>query len=355
MRRSLPFPSGGYRLLATGCGVLVLAEIAVVLFPELQRAWLAASLFWSAIPAGAVGLLMLMRLVPGAWDFELQAPTEAACLLQPLVWLLHLPLLLALRHLFVWTHAEAANTFQGVYLAPGFFVFRTLAWFVFLALMTWLLVFSRRAAFAVSAAGLMVYVLLSSLMAVDWLMSLDPKFHSSGFGLYWLSIQMGIALAWLVAARLSGGRRARQPGLLAAFLLTSLLLWAYLAFMQFFILWSGNLPVGVAWYQARGGTLGDALLWAMAILQGLPLLLLMLPPVNGNRRAVLGLAGLALLGKATEIAWIVIPPVGAGDLRTLLWFAVILCGQGAVFVMAMIAALRFRIGRRAPRVEPVPA
>jgi len=355
MRLSLPFRSDRYRGLAISCGVLVLAEIAVVLLPELQRAWLAASLFWSAIPVGAVGLLMLMRLVPGAWDFELQALTEAACLLQPLVWLLHLPLLLALGQLFVWTHAEPENAFQSVYLAPGFFVLRTLAWFAFLALMTWLLVFSRRAAFAVSTTGLMVYVLLSSLMAVDWLMSLDPKFHSSGFGLYWLAIQMGTALAWLIAARLSAGRRSRQPGLLAALLLTSLLLWAYLAFMQFFILWSGNLPVGVAWYQARGGVLGDALLWAMAILQGLPLLLLMLPPVSGNRKVVLGLAGLAFLGKAVEIAWIVIPPVGADGLRTLLWFAVMLCGQGAVFVMAMIAALRFRIGRRAPRTAPVAA
>ena len=84
-------------------------------------------------------------------------------------------------------------------------------------------------------------------------MSLDPEFNSSGFGLTVLSIQTTVALAFwrrreprlgLGQLRAAGPRRppAHRP-----------LLWAYLSFMQFVIIWSGDMPAGASWYLRRSG------------------------------------------------------------------------------------------------------
>lgn len=311
------------------------------------RAWLAAAFFWSGIPIGAVGLLMMMRLIPGAWSDELTVPMEAAVLLMPLAALAILPVLLGVAVLYGWSGQVQETVFRNMYLSEIFFVLRTVLTFAVLGLLSFLLLARRGWSTIVAPAGLIFYVPLASILGVDWLMSLDPAFHSSGFGLYTLSIQMSVAMAAAVAIAILSGSPLRRPGVLGALILSVLLAWTYFAFMPYFIIWSGDLPDGVLWYQRRAVGAWVPVLWAIAVLHAVPTLLLLFPAIRGSRQALLAIAAAVLIGKALESAWLVLPAEGkpAG------WFAgvvliVAMIGLGALFVVFLNRASRARVGYR---------
>jgi hypothetical protein len=335
------------RLLAIGLAACTVALLAAFLAPApALRAWLAAMLAWSAVPLAAVGLLLMMRLIPGAWHAELGLYAEAAALLLPLAALCLLPVLLGLGGIYPWAHDPPANAFQAAYLAPWFFVLRSLAWLALLHLLAFAAI-GRRPPEGLAAAGLIAFTLLGSLIAIDWAMSPDPHFHSSGFGLYWLGCQFTIATAALVLAATTLPRQPRRAGLLGGLLLTMLLLWAYFAFLQYLILWSGNLPVGIGWYMARATRGWAWVLTLYALLGGIPLLLLLLTPLRRSPRALAGCAAAVLAGKALEAAWLVLPGLAAPAWQAAALFALALLGQAALAAALAPAALAHRLRARA--------
>ncbi|WP_343715550.1 hypothetical protein [Inquilinus sp.] len=294
------------------CCLLTLA--AVLLDPAAAlRGWLAAAAFCTGAPIGAVLLVMMMRLIPGAWAGALMPAAEALTLLLPLAALALLPVLAGLGAIYPWADGAPLNGFQAGYLTPWFFTLRTIAWFAALTGLAVLLLARRRASAPIACAGLVICILFGAVIAVDWVLSLDPSFHASGFGLYWLSVQMTVALA--TAIILAPDPPPDRRPVLAGLLLTAILLWAYLAFMQYVILWSGNLPPGVRWYDSRSGPGWAELLWAVALLHLAPTLLLMLPWMRESARAVRWLATPVLLGKALECAWLVLPGSAPVDIR----------------------------------------
>jgi hypothetical protein len=110
------------------------------------------------------------------------------------------------------------------------------------------------------AIGLILYVLTLSLACIDWVMTLEPHWYSTIFGLLTIVSQglTAFAFAALVAARLSRGRNLLGDNLgaqnlhdLGNLVFAFVLLWAYLAFSQFVITWSGNSAYEAAWYVHR--------------------------------------------------------------------------------------------------------
>jgi hypothetical protein len=296
------------RWLLAGLGGCALA-LLLMLFDARAAlvGWLAAFVLWSSVPIGALVLLPMLRLIPGAWREELELPAQAMSFLLPLVLLAALPILLGAGVLFPWANVPREG-FQDIYLTRGFLAVRTLLFFGALGTIAVLLPTRPASSTLVASAGLIVVVLLDTLFAVDWIMSLEPDFHSSGFGLYVLSIQVTTALPVLIALRLlTGGAHARH-GILAGLLLTALLFWAYFAFMQYVIIWSGNLPHQVAWYQHRGTGLWSAAMIATGLLSLAPACLLLLPVARHRGAWLCALAGVVLAGKAIEVAWLVMPP-----------------------------------------------
>jgi hypothetical protein len=168
------------------------------------------------------------------------------------------------------------------------------------------------------------------LIAVDWLMSLDPDFASSGFGLYILSIQMSFALALAIAAVCCGADPAHRD-VLGGVLLTAVSLWAYLGFMQYLIIWSGDLKPGAAWYLRRAGAGWAVVGWLAVALRLAPGALLIFGHVRRNGRALAGIAACIAAGAVLEVAWLALPgaapTAGAADL---VLFAVAALGLGAL-------------------------
>jgi hypothetical protein len=248
---------------------------------------------------------MMIRLIPGRWGAELRPLADGALMLLPLAAVSILPVLLAPSALYGWANTAPESAFRAAYLTPWFFSLRTLAFFAVTMLLAFLLLNRRRDLSALSAVGLIVLVLIDTMIATDWLMSLDAGFHSSGFGLYVLSIQVTIALAFLILARL------REPGaqanVLGGLLLTALLLWAYFAFMQYVIIWSGNLPEGVLWYQRRAAGFWSLAEYAIGALHLAPAFLLLFGAMRRSPSWLAALALSTLIGKTMEAAWLVLP------------------------------------------------
>lgn len=320
------------------------------------QAWLAAAMFWSAAPIGAVGLLAMLRLIPGRWNAQLSVFVEAGTLLLPLAAVSLLPVLAGIGALYPWTEAPPATGFPEVYLQPWFFVVRAALWIAMLGLLAWVLVGRRVAAKPASAVGLIAYAALGTAIAVDWLMSLAPGFHSSGFGLYVLDIQLTVALLAACLARLLMRNRPPRSGLLGGLVLSAMLLWGYLAFMQYFIIWSGDRPEGARWYLARATGGWEIALWAIVVLHAIPAAMLLSGTVRRHRTWLIVLVSLALGGKLVETNWLVLPAVETPDgwvviLLTLVCHA----GLGTLTLAGYLYALRLRITRRLPqRIDAAP-
>jgi hypothetical protein len=227
---------------------------------------------------------MILRLTPGDWRQDLAGPLEALIRLVPAGGLFCLPVLFSLSAIYPWMHQHQPTGFRAAYLSAPFFIGRIVVWWGVLVALMRLLGGSRGHRPIVTALGLILFVTLGSMTAVDWLMSLDPAFTSSGFGLYVLCIQMLLALSLCLAAATGSSTSLAHPGALGGVLLTALMLWGYLAFMQYVIIWSGDLPRGVAWYQhrARGGW--DLVMWTVAASRLVPLSCLLFGPVRQGRR-----------------------------------------------------------------------
>ncbi|HLG48657.1 MAG TPA: hypothetical protein VKY24_20605 [Reyranella sp.] len=278
----------------------------VLLFVDARAAlggWLVAAVSIGSMPIGALGLLMMMRMIPGPWRDELRAPTQRLLLLLPLAAVAMMPVLLGVARLYSWVDLPL-HGYRAVYLSVWAFELRTILFFAAAIAVAMLLPDSQGEALA--AGGIVAFTLFDTTVVIDWLMTLDPSFHSSGFGLYGMSIQFSIAVSALILLRLVAGP-AEHANVLGALLITVLLTWAYLAFMQYFIIWSGNLPQGVAWFGKRGTGGWAVLEYAIAIFGLAPLFLLFFPPVRTGRLWLMALCLVVMVGKVIELAWLVLP------------------------------------------------
>lgn len=337
------------RLLLAGLAGLLAVLAAMIFIPaDALRAWLAALFLWSGIPVGSIGLWMMIRLVPGRWGEALMLPAEAGAALLPLSAAAALPVLIGMGALYPWVHHPPTG-FKGAWLNPVFFAGRTLFWFALLGGLAWLLLRRRGPAAALSSAGLILLTVFGSLILFDWLLSLTPEFHSSGFGLYGLAIQFKVALmAGILAAVALAPERIAGLGALA---FTMLLLWAYFLFMPYIVGWSGNLGSVAPWWirHGRGG-------WWMVIagacaIQAVPMLLLLSPTVRGSARLLRIFAVTVLAGTALETAWLVLPQGGPVLRPASLLFLLAAFGIGSLSLAGYRLAVAWRVDARTPEAS----
>lgn len=326
------------------------------------RSYLPAYVFVFGLALGSLALLMLQHMTGGAWGMMIRRLLEAASRTLVLIAVMFVPIALGLRRLFVWAIPElvandAVLQEKVPYLNAGFFVGR--AAFYFAIWITFAYCLSRWSAAqdvrppagddrrfrVLSGPGLVVYGLTVTFASVDWVMSLDPHWFSTIFGLLLMVGQALSALAFAVAVLAAVAdddpfRDRLNPTHfhdLGKLLFALVLLWAYLSFSQFLIIWSGNLPEEIPWFveRLRGG-------WqyaALVILVGhffLPFLLLLSRDLKKNRRALATMALVILAMRFVDTYWLIAPafpregfPVHWMDLAAIagvggLWLAVYL-------------------------------
>lgn len=370
--RALPQDGRAWLLAALGAVALLLCLLFGVAAPA--QAWagyLAAYLFWLGLALGALALAMVHALTGGGWGELLRPQWLAALWTLPLLALALLPLLLGMHGLFPWLRAgaEPGAQFarQAWYLNAPFLLARAV---IFMLL--WLLLglglvrhlehdampaptSARRAARPLAVIGLVIYFVSASLFGFDWVAALAPRWHSSVFGLSFISLQLLGGFAAAVWALLGGpmGERLRTAssdtglaqllGNLGALLMVVLLASAYLFYMDYITAWSGDLPAETAWYIPRTLTSWRWLAAGVIVLGlVLPLALLLSRRI---RRSVAGLrwvAMLLLLANAGALAWLVLPSLRPAGLWLHAGDALAFVGLGALWWSVYASALRRR-------------
>jgi hypothetical protein len=369
--REFADPRARRACLAIGIGATVLAALAGTAAPaQFFAAWLFAWLCVLGIALGAMANVMIHELTGGEWGFVVRAPLEAALATLPAVALLGVPLVFGLAHLYPWAAHAGDPAFAGKrwYLNTPFFVVRAaLDFAIWIALATALrrqwsrhrtnaAPVARPALRVLSIAGLVLYAVTMTLAAVDWIMALSADWYATGFGLLVLTSQAFGAFAFAVAVGAASGEMrgaravaddrnaamverpnpARDAQDLGNILLTYAMLWAYLAFMQFLVIWAEDLPAEIGWYVARATPPWKALAVVVFALQFVVPFVAML--FRGFKRdpARLGaLCGVVLVAHVLEIAWEVLPASPA----TPPWLAVLaLLAVGALWLHAFMVA-----------------
>lgn len=283
------------------------------------RAWLCSYLFWLGVPLAGVTLVLVHDLTGGDWMATARPALNAAIVTMPLVSLAGIPAFVGLDALYVWTHpaADLANVF---YLNPtAFFIRYGVYVIVWNLLAAYALSGPRRGGFPISPAlswisgiGLAALALSASFAAIDWILSLEPKFWSSAF-LYaqaasWFNTGMALVLLIVAAVGWPGVQRRAHMADLARILLATTIFWAYIEFIQFLIIWEENLKTEIPWYLKR---LDSAWLPATYIAAGLgfivPFLVLLWAPPKRNRAVVAAICVSILISRIAN-TWLSVMP-----------------------------------------------
>jgi hypothetical protein len=300
------------RALIAGAIGLIGWTVGLIFAPrDALIAWLVCWLGWGSIPIGALAVLMLVALIPGTWRQLYARPLVLGTTLMPLVAIAMVPLLLGVEIIYPWTASGATAgyaAFKATWLSTGFFVARTIAYLIILSLIGWALLAAKpRLRGPIAAAGVIAYALIGSLIGIDFAESTQPQFHSSIYGLLALTNQWlaGISFAILLGLWSSEGKAPLAAG---GVLVTALLMWGYMHAMQYIVIWAGDIPAEARWYIERGQDGWGALAWLLYGLQGLVTFAALLSPrVRGSRKAMMALAGLTIVMRLIEQAWLVLP------------------------------------------------
>jgi hypothetical protein len=313
-------------LVAAALLVLHTRYTGQALMPSYLFVWL----FLLGLSLGALALIFVHNLTGGDWGAQVRPVLEPLVRMLPYCALLAIPMLVQLPALYSWMRSGDVAPLdvepsQTWYLNSTFFWTRWVLyfaiWIVFGFLVrnrssarTWSATTPPGASVhAASAVGLFLYLITATFSSIDWTMSLTPRWVSTEFGLLIGTGQCLSALAFAIVAstwfaRIEPGNLSARFHDLGNLLLALVLIWSYLAFMQFIIMWIEDLPHDISWYLPRTREGWGRLTFLLACIHfAVPFLLLLSRAFKRTPKALRWLAALLLLASLTDAFWLVIP------------------------------------------------
>jgi hypothetical protein len=327
-----PFPRQRVNLWAVRIGAawIVLAALGWIFQADkFYQAYLLAWLFWLGVALGSMSIVMLHHLMGGEWGFMVRRLGEHAAMTLPLLIVLFIPIIFGMHSLFIWDRPEVLAhdpilRHQEPYLNASFFLWRAAIYaFIWLA-MAWYL---RGASLShdhtgnpstalhmhnVSAGGAVIYFITMSFASVDWLMSREPHWFSTVFG-FVVIMGQGISglcvllvLFTLMINTAPFREHVREDHLndLGNILLTFVIFWAYLSFVQLLVIWMGNKQDEIPWYVQR---LSNGWWWIGLLLVILhffvPFIILLMRQLKRRVHVMLGLCSALIVLRWLDLFW----------------------------------------------------
>jgi len=327
------------RSLLVGLVFGVIALVGAWQQPEqFFRAYLLGFLACLGVTLGSMAILMLRHLTKGAWGMVIRRILGAAMRCVPLTALLFVPLLFGLKRLYIWARPletiadnhlrEHLQEITKSYLSVNGFIIRAVFYFAIWNLLSYLLtkwsaeqdhppMRDHSARFkALSGPGLILYGFTITFAAIDWVMSIDPSWISTIFGLSLLIGQVLAALCFAVVVErilfdykpMSELLKPEQVHDHGKFMLAFIMVWAYFAFSQWLIIWAGNLPEEITWYMRRlNGGWGYIGLFLVLFHFVVPFVFLISRPFKRDITRLVWLAGWLLLMRYVDLFWTIEP------------------------------------------------
>jgi hypothetical protein len=328
------------RALIVGLVALALCVVGAFLIPDglgqFFHAYLLAYVFWTGVSVGSLAILMLHHLSGGGWGLVIRRILEAATRVIPLMFVLFIPLIFGLKTLYEWTHplSEIAPAHRELiahkqpYLNVPFFLGRFVFYFAIWGLLMfflnkWSLEQDRTAdpnlrktMQGLSGPGIVLFGLTVTFAATDWVMSLEPEWFSTIFGMLIMAGWGLSAFAFVIIAASILSTRKPLAGTivplhfhdLGKLLLAFVMIWAYFGFSQFMLIWYGNLPEEIPWYLKRLRSGWQYVGLALVIFHfALPFVLLLSRDLKRHARTLSIVAGLLLVMRIVDLFWMIAP------------------------------------------------
>ncbi|MBX3026016.1 hypothetical protein KF840_14000 [bacterium] len=355
-----------------GLGVLGLAVLgagALVDREQFFRSYLVAFMFWGGIAFGCFGLVALNHVAGGRWGIVIRRICEAGIRTLPLVVVLFLPIVFGMHDLYSWAdphHVEKSKLLQfkaSWYLNPEFFIVRAIIYFaIWIGFGRLMLRYSLaqdatgnpslvRTLQLLGRGAIVLYALTMTFAAVDWMMSLEPHWYSTIYGLLVIGGQVLSAFAFAIAvltllvehepvAHVATAERFHDLGKM---LLAFVMIYAYFAFSQFLIVWSGNIPEETPWYLKRIAGGWGVIAVALPLFHFfLPFFVLLSRKLKKNPRRLIIVALLMLFMRLVDLYWMIVPAFSPGKF-VLHWMDVAaVLGVGGVWLAAFLWQLQGR-------------
>lgn len=253
---------------------------------EFYRAYLIGYMVCLGIALGSMSIVMIRHLTGGGWGTVIRRILGAAMRTMPILAVLFVPIIIAvLQHqMYPWLkplesiqdahireHLEKHKFITESYLTVSGFIFRAIIYLAIWNVLSFLLsMWSKQTDKpnapdntgkfkAVAGPGLILYGFTISFAAIDWVMSLDPSWISTIYGLIILIGEVLAALCFaIIIERILFDYEPMSKMLRPDFVhdhgkwtLAFIMVWAYFNFSQWLIIWAGNLPTEITFYLKR--------------------------------------------------------------------------------------------------------
>lgn len=356
---------------ALGVGVVALGLSAVLGMNEkdgwnrFSHSYLVAFVWVMTIGAGALWWVTIQNIVNSHWSTVIRRVAELIAANAPVLALLSLPVVLPLIMgnpvMYLWADAEAMNKSHELhnkigYLNTTFFAIRFVVYFGFWTLLSRFflkrslgqdketpeaaaktVVSMRRLA----GPAMIGFAITITFCAIDLIMSLDPKWFSTMFGVYYfascvqaINASLALTLMWLQAkGRLTSSVTVHHFHDLGKMVFAFTIFWAYVGFSQFMLLWYANVPEETLWFKIRFANSWGTMSWALVFMHFvIPFFGLLSRHVKRNRKALAFWCIWQLVMIYVDMYWLVMPTLGFDEVPFALIDVTCWIGVAALFI-----------------------
>jgi hypothetical protein len=338
--------------------------------PQFFRSYLYAYVFWVGITVGCLVWLMVQYLSGGAWGVMSRRVCEAAAKVMPMWVLFFVPLILGIQYLYgnSWANPSVVAhdpvlQHKAPFLNVPFWIARGFVYlggwsFLALILNRWSGIEDREGGVKprqtmakISAPGLIFSAFAVTFMSTDWVMSVNPHWFSTMFGLLFIAGEALSSLSFIIAVLvmlsnqlpMSEYLTRRHMHDLGKLLLAATMLFAYFSYSQFLITWAGNLPEEIPWYLHRLSGGWEALGFFLVIGHfALPFSLLLSQDLKKNFKKLRAVAIMLIVMRVIGVFWETVPEFFPGHLHVSWMDFTAPIGLGGLFVAAFLNNLMQR-------------
>ncbi len=312
----------------------------IAFFVDQERAvfnYLVTYMMIVSIGLGSLFLIALEYIAGADWSTPIRRIPEFFAGVLPVLLILVIPLLVFNHDLFHWAHEKAVaedKILQGKapYLNVTFFVIRTFVFITLWSLFYFVMTRNSRKQdqskdqmltkknIRLGAIFIPVFALSLTFTAIDFMMSLEPHWFSTIFGVYFFggTIVAALAAITLVVVKLKE-KGYFSPWMnddhlfsLGALLFAFINFWAYIAFSQFILIWYADLPEETFWFLTRwnGGWVYFSL--GLIFIHFLvPYFALLTQPSKMNPKRLKFIAVWLLFAHLFDLFWLIMPNMGS--------------------------------------------
>jgi hypothetical protein len=323
--------------------------------------YLVSFLFFLSIALGALFFVLVQFATKAGWSVVVRRIAENIAGTLPLFLLLFIPLLTGMHELFHWSHADVvANDplLQGkaAFLNTTFFTIRAV---FYVACWTFLGWWYFRNSLKQDVSGdpkithklqfwsgpsLILFALTLTFASIDWIMSLDPHWYSTMYGVYFFAGCVVAIYAFMSIITADMQRTGLLKNLitiehfhdLGKMLFAFVVFWSYIAFSQYLLIWYANIPEETVYYAHRME--GSWLYVGVTLMVGhffIPFFYLMSRHVKRNKTLLL-IGSVWMLGiHYVDLYYLVMPTLHAHDVHLSLLDLSTFLGIGGFFVASV--------------------